>query len=227
MTDAATNDGQPDSEPAEERDMSKQTTTKNDARKIMSTVFKVLGGMASDDATRANLTHVHVRRVCEVEGVAVGTDVARLEATDGHALVRVDVPLGWLHAAGIALPDGFYQAKHASALLSVGADAAPVTDCEYLWPATDQVIPGRLVPGAGEMVPAHRTVQSYNPVLLADTLAAVGKVAAALSGDKRAIQTRVQLGDGPIAPCRIDVRVACAGGPGLADIVGVVMPMRP
>lgn len=207
--------------------MAKQPTTTNDFRKIMSTIFKVLGGVASDDATRVNLNHVHVKRICEVPGVVVGNDVVRLEATDGHALVRVDVPLGWLHAGEVALPDGFYAHKHAAALLSVGADAAPVADCEYRWPAMDQVIPGRLVPGADETVPAHRTAQHYNPALLADTLAAVGKIAAALSGDRKAIPTRIQLGDGELTPCRIDVRVACAGGPGLAEIVGVVMPMRP
>jgi hypothetical protein len=206
--------------------MTKQPTTKNDARKVLGTLFKVLGGVASDDETRANLNHVHVRRICEIPGVVVGNDVVRMEATDGHALVRVDIPLGWLRAGEVALPDGFYQAKHAAALLSVGADAVPVADCEYRWPATDQVIPGRIVPGAALQVPAHRTAQHYNSALLADTLAAVGKIAAALSGDKRAIPTRIQLGDGELAPCRIDVRVACAGGPGLADIVGVAMPMR-
>jgi len=205
--------------------MSKQTTTKNDVRKIMSTVFKVLGGVASTDDTRKNLNHVHVRRVCEVEGVVVGSDVARLEATDGHALVRVEVPLSFLQGDQLGLREGFYAHKRAAALLAVGAEASPEIDEEYLWPATDQVIPSKLVPDADATVPAHRTAQHYNPVLLADTLAAVGKIAAALSGDKRAIPTRIQLGDDELAPCRIDVRVFCHGG-GMADITAVVMPMR-
>lgn len=211
--------------------MSKQTTTKNDVRKIMSTVFKVLGSAASDDVTRKNLNHVYVRRVCEVEGVVVGSDVARLEATDGHALIRVDIPLSFLHGDQLGLREGFYAHKRAAALLAVGAEASPEIDTDddgrelYTWPKTDQVIPGKLVPGAEATVPAHRTVQHYNPVLLADTLAAVGKIAAALSGDKRAVPTRIQLGDDKFTPCRIDVRVVCHGG-GMADITAVVMPMR-
>ncbi len=206
--------------------MSKQTTTKNDVRRIMSTVFKVLGGVASDDAARANLNHVYVRRVCEVEGVVVGSDVARLEATDGHALIRVDVPLSFLHGDQLGLREGFYAHKRAAARLAVGAEASPEIDEEYRWPTTDQAIPKKT--NAWTFDGSDRqgtTAQHCDPVLLADTLAAVGKIAAALSGDKRAVPTRIQLGDGPIAPCRIDVRVFCHGG-GMADITAVVMPMR-
>lgn len=213
--------------------MTKQPTTKNDVRKIMSTVFKVLGSAASDDVTRKNLNHVYVRRVCEVEGVVTGSDVARLEATDGHALIRVEVPLSFLHGDQLGLREGFYAHKRAAALLAVGAEASPEigTDDDgkelYTWPKTDQVVPKKT--DAWTFDGSDRqgtTAQHYNPTLLADTLAAVGRIAAALSGDKRAIPTRIQLGDGPIAPCRIDVRVVCHGG-GMADITAVVMPMRP
>lgn len=177
--------------------------------RALSAVFRALGAHTSDDAARAAPQH-HVR------AYAVDAGHVRLEATDGHALVRVDVPAGWFDADTPA-PDGYYRGKAAATLLSVGS--APITNPDaspdWYWPRTDQVIPHETVaPGAA---------CGFNPVLLGGVLDTIHKIAIAFGGHKLD-PVRVQLGQASVDPARLSRTVYADAGP--VTIIGVVMPMH-
>ena len=172
------------------------------------------------------------RSVC-VAHVAddVGVVFVRFESTDGHALVRVDVPRPWFAFDGddgvvgdLAPAPGVYRAKDAAARLALGDAPAPLPVAEAdasSWPRTDQVIPLlTAAPGAS---------CGFNPVLLSTVLDTVAKIAGAFDAPKDG-PARVQFGQAAVDPARIDRAVFTdpgrIGDPGKVDVVAVVMPMR-
>jgi len=197
-------------------------------RKALATLFRALDEHTSDDKARlSRLAGVCVRHVA----VADAPSVVRFEATDGHALVRVDVPAPWFTfdgddgvVADLTPAVGIYAARDAAARLAVGVALAPLPvdeADESRWPMTDQVIPSEtMAPGAAA---------GFNPVLLGSVLDTIAKIAHALDGNKHD-PVRVQLGQGSVDPARITRKVVLdAGRVGVhdvVDVVAVVMPMR-
>jgi len=195
-------------------------------RKALASLFRALDAHTSDDKARpSRLAGVCVRHVA----VADAPSVVRFEATDGHALVRVDVPRPWFSfdgddgvVADLTPPPGIYAAKDAAARLAVGVAPAPLPDEDAsLWPQTDQVIPSEtMAPGAAA---------GFNPVLLGSVLDTIAKIAHALDGNKHD-PVRVQLGQGSVDPARITRKIVIdaerVGFHDVVDVVAVVMPMR-
>lgn len=226
--------------------MSRQPgATVSEKHKALSTLFKALAEHASDDKARpSHLHHVRVWRVpaptppephpdCDECAAAradgappapAAPDTIRFEATDGHALVRVDVPASFFDDVGFPAPDGYYMGKAAATLLSVGS--APITnpaaaDEEWRWPQTDQVIPSEtMAPGAA---------CGFDPVLLASVLDTIAKIAHGFGG-RKSDPVRVQFGQASVDPCRITRKIvidaARVGFHDVVDVVAVVMPCR-
>ncbi len=204
-----------------------------DKHKALSTLFRALAEHTSDDKSRPSHLH-HVRVWCvpaptppePADGEAaapapVKPDTIRFEATDGHALVRVDVPATYFDDVGFT-PDGYYNPKSAAALLNVGNAPIAVGDAvagEWYWPHTDQVIPGEtLAPGAA---------CCFNPVLLGSVLDTIAKIAHGFD-TKKIDPVRVQFGQASVDPCRITRRLVAWYGSDRfdVDVVAVVMPCR-
>lgn len=197
-------------------------------RKALASLFRALDAHTSDDVARP--THLH--GVCVRHfAVADAPPVVRFESTDGHALVRVDVPRPWFAfdgddgvVADLTPAVGVYAAKDAAARLALGDAPAPLPVEEAdasLWPMTDQVIPAEtMAPGAAA---------GFNPVLLGGVLATIATVARAFDGNKLD-PVRIQFGQGSVDPCRITRKIVLdAGRVGfhdVVDVVAVVMPMR-
>ena len=187
-----------------------QGPTVSNKHKTLSAVFRALDAHTSDDAARPAPLH-HVR------AYAVDAGHVRLEATDGHALVRVDVPAGFFDDDDVPAPDGYYKGKAAATLLSVGS--APITNPdaspEWYWPRTDQVVPHEtMAPGAA---------CAFNASLLSGVLDTIHKIGIAFGGSKLD-PVRVQFGQASVDPARLSRTVYADAGP--VVIVGVVMPMR-
>jgi hypothetical protein len=197
-------------------------------RKALATLFRALDAHTSNDKGRPSRLHnVCVRPV----DVADAPPVIRFEATDGYALMRVDVPRSWFTfdgddgvVADLTPPTGIYAAKDAAARLAIGVAPEPLPADEYdvtFWPPTDQIVPAEtMAPGAS---------CKFNPVLLGGVLDTIAKIASAFDGTKTD-GVRVQLGQGSVDPCRLTRKVFLdAGRVGFhdaVDVVGVVMPMR-
>lgn len=204
-----------------------------DKHKALSTLFRALAEHTSDDKSRpSHLHHVNVCRVpaptpepADGEAAApapVKPDTIRFEATDGHALVRVDVPATYFDDVGFPPPDGYYNPKSAAALLNVGNAPIAVGDAvagEWYWPHTDQVIPAEtLAPGAA---------CGFNPVLLSSVFNTIAKIAHGFD-TKKIDPVRVQLGQASVDPCRITRRIVSwvRSDHYDVDVVAVVMPCR-
>lgn len=125
-----------------------------------------------------------------------------LEATDGHALIRVTLP-----GDGHDFTPGFYEPKQSFALLKAGVIPKQV-DAELSWPHTDQVIPS--VGGDCELTSDGI---GFNAALLARILDSVARI----TGDQ--VRTRFTFSC-HLSPARID-----AESNGI-HVVAVVMPMR-
>lgn len=155
-------------------------------------IFKAVADNVSDDRTRGGLTHVFAK------------DARVLEATDGHALIRVTLP-----GDGHGLAPGYYEPKQATALLKAGVVPQPVA-LDYQWPSTDQVIPS--LENECELGPNGI---GFNPALLSRVLDSVARVA----NDKTLTRCRFLFTDAN-SPARIDVETI------YVRVTAVVMPMR-
>ena len=219
--------------------MPKRTTTTttvadaDGARRALAAVLRALAGHTSTDKTRPHLQHVCIRQVpvhcprcAEDRGVAIpaacphgAAPVVRLEATDGHALIRVDVPRVVLDAIG-APPTGIYATTASAARLAAGVAPEPLPDdvaSVSAWPRTDQVIPHEtMAPGAS---------CAFSPVLLGGVLDTIAKLAAAFGG-RRDDPARIQFGQASVDPARITRAVCVDGTDATVSITAVVMPMK-
>jgi hypothetical protein len=204
--------------------MPKRTTTTttvadaDGARRALAAVLRALAGHTSTDKTRPHLQHVCIRQIPAAcpHGAA---PVVRLEVTDGHALIRVDVPRVVLDAIG-APPTGIYATTASAARLAAGVAPEPLPDdvaSVSAWPRTDQVIPHEtMAPGAS---------CAFSPVLLGGVLDTIAKLAAAFGG-RRDDPARIQFGQASVDPARITRAVCVDGTDATVSITAVVMPMK-
>lgn len=160
--------------------------------KELARIFKAVADNVSDDKSRNGLTHVFAK------------DASTLEATDGHALIRVSFPVD-----GHGLTPGFYEPKQSVALLKASVLPQPVA-LDYQWPQTDQVIPR-----IGNDCELTSDGIGFNPALLARVLDSAAKIA----NDKILTRSRFTFTD-EHSPARIDIETI------YIRVTAVVMPMR-
>lgn len=166
-------------------------------------VFRGLQNFTSGDKTPLMLNHVYV------------ASDTRIEATDGHKLIRLDVkaPHGWA--------PGFYEPKQAIALLKAGVQPQPVAretvkqNC-WEWPNTDAVIPAIREGEDAKGAPVVGLCLAY--------LAEIGEGLAAILGVwgySKSSGAKVRVGETETDPVRFD-----ADAYGEVSAVVVLMPMR-
>ena len=163
-----------------------------DNKRLISILRGAAEFTSDDDVTRYNLTHLNV------------PTPTRIEATDGHRLVRIDCeePHG--------LPVGYLDPKAALARLKCGVPVELVPD-DAPYPNFDNVL-------AGTDAPADKPESvGLNPVLLADVAGALADVIGAGKKHAPAITMHTR---GALDPVRFDVK---ANG---VRAVALLMPMR-
>lgn len=164
-----------------------------DTKRLIS-ILRGAADFASDDnVTRRHLTHLHV------------PTANRIEATDGHRLVRIDceTPHG--------LPVGYVDPKAALARVKANAPVELVPD-DAKYPDFDNVLAGT------DAVADKPEPIGINPILLADVAGALANVIGAGAKVSRACKVNVR---GKLDPIRFDA--ASSDG---VRAVALLMPMR-
>jgi hypothetical protein len=158
-------------------------------------LFKALENFTSTDKTRPMLHHVYVK----------GVD--RIEATDGHKLIQVNVK------GGHGLAPGFYDGKKALALLKADVEPQPVPgEPHWEWPDFNRVIPA-VREGVGALW------IDISPALLADCCEGIRGALDALDAPKQGMKVRP--GENEMEPIRFDAKTWDE-----SEITAVLMPMR-
>jgi hypothetical protein len=161
-------------------------------------LFKALENFTSDDKTRPMLAHVFV------------PGPNRIEATDGHKLIRLEVK------AGHGLATGFYDPKKAAATAKADMLPAPITqDASWLWPATDQVIPKVENDRKGAVL------AGFNARYMAECMEGICGALAPWGFSSKSPSVTFRMGEDAMSPLRMD-----ADAYGEATAVVVLMPMR-
>lgn len=161
-------------------------------------LFKALENFTSDDKTRPMLHHVYV------------SGPTRIEATDGHKLIRLDVPKGH------GLLAGFYDTKKAAAMAKADMEPTPITVTDsWTWPEFDRVIP---------RIDDERKVAAFagfNARYVAECMDGIQGALAPFDYSTKSPAVKFRMGEGEMDPLRMD-----ADAHGDATAVVVLMPMR-
>ena len=157
--------------------------------KELSKVWKAVSACASNDKTRHAISRVNV------------ASATRIEATDGHVLIR------WESAAPHGMAVGQYDPKKTLALLRAGVTPTP-EQTQDQWPNTDAL----LTDADGERTPA--SCVGFDAALLGTLADAV-----AVASGERLGHVQVHLGSS-LDPAIIRAK----GNNGAA--VGLIMPVR-
>lgn len=167
-------------------------------RKQTAKMFKALENFTSPDKTRLILNHVYV------------PTPTRIEATDGHKLIRLDVPKGH------GLLAGFYDPKKAAATAKADLEPTPISTQEsWTWPDFDLVIPKiekdrKAAPLAG-----------FNARYMVECMEGIQGALAPFDYSTKSHAVIFRMGENEMSPLRMD-----ADAHGDATAVVVLMPMR-
>lgn len=168
-------------------------------KKQTAKMFKALENFTSDDkTTRLMLTHVFV------------PGPTRIEATDGHKLIRLDVKNGH------GLATGFYDPKKAVAMAKADMDPLPVTpEASWTWPDFDPIIPNidderKAAPMAG-----------FNARYVVECMEGIQGALSPFDYSTKSPAVKFRMGKTEMDALRLD-----ADAHGDATAVVVLMPMR-
>lgn len=179
-----------------------------DHNKSLANTFKILGAHTSPAGTRATLERIRV---------AVIDDRMHLEATDGVALIRVDVDAS--HPVICRLQAGCYHPERSAALATAGSII--YRDDDDYFPSTDGVIPrADDSDGASAL---------FDPDYLADVTKSMGKLARIFGGNGSE-SVRLQPGRDDTSALLLTITTSEVDDKHrrkvVATITGVIMPRR-